>query len=401
MIEYMKEYNREGIWLKEYKSLNQKETPLYRTKRIRRIKKIIISIVSLLIIIPVILCIVLFLKVNSLQKQIDMLMIDKYNMTYAQMNNINKGVVHASGTSDNGNETLSKPVENKVSKEEYDYNIDTSIHASSNSNSMVDIKAGTDLQYTQEELKNEIDKNIQKSTDIINNNVESKKNRKVYLTFDDGPSKNTAKILDILDEYNVKATFFVVGKTDNYSKDIYKRIVDEGHSLGLHSYSHRYEIIYKSLDNFQYDLYKLQEFLYEVTGYKSNIYRFPGGSGNQVTEEDIDVFIDFLNKNNITYFDWNVVNGDASIKGVTAEESYDNVINGAKIYKNSVVLMHDANNKTSTVESLPHIIETLLEEDVEILPLSNEVKPIQQIESNKIYEWHIQGEELYELYERF
>lgn len=370
----------------EYKSLNQKETPLDRTKRIRRIKKIIIIIVSFLIIIPGILCIVLFLKVNSLQRQIDMLMIDKYDMTYAQMNNINKGVVHASGRSDNGNETLTKVNKNKVSKEEYDYNIGASIHASNNSNSMVDIKAGSALQYTQEEADTETDNNIQKSTDITNNNVESKKNRKVYLTFDDGPSKNTAKILDVLDEYNIKATFFVVGKTDSYSKDIYKRIVDEGHSLGLHSYSHRYDIIYESLDNFQSDLFKLQDFLYEVTGYKSNIYRFPGGSGNEVTEEDIKVFIDFLNKNNITYFDWNVMNGDASSKGVTAGESYDNVINGAKIYRNSVVLMHDANNKASTVESLPHIIETLLEEDVEILPLSNEVKPIQQIESNEIYE---------------
>ena len=89
MIEYMKEYYREDIWLDEYKSLNQKETPLDKAKRIRRIKKAIIIIVFALIVIPIILSIVLFLKVNSLQKQIDMLMIDKYDMTYAQMNNIN------------------------------------------------------------------------------------------------------------------------------------------------------------------------------------------------------------------------------------------------------------------------------------------------------------------------
>lgn len=372
--------------MNEYKSLNQKESPLDKKKRIRRIKKYIIVTVSLLIIIPIILCFVLFSKVKSLQTQIDMLMIDKYGMTYTQMNNINNGVVHASGTSDNVNETLTKASKNKVTEEEYDKSIGDSVIDGVSSNNVIDIKGETILQYTQEEADIGISNNVQDSTDVIKDEIEKKKNRKVYLTFDDGPSKNTAEILDILDEYNIKATFFVVGKTDSYSKDIYKRIVDEGHSLGLHSYSHRYDIIYKSLDDFQYDLYKLQDYLYEVTGYKSNIYRFPGGSGNEVTEEDIRVLIDFLNKNNITYFDWNVLNGDAIDKGLTPQESYENVINGAKIYKNSVVLMHDANDKTSTVKSLPSIIETLLEEGVEILPLSSEVKPVQQIESNEIYE---------------
>lgn len=359
----------------EYKSLNQKETPLDKAKRIRRIKKAIIIIVFMLIIIPIILSIVLFLKVNYLQKQIDMLMIDKYDMTYAEMNNINKGVVHASGPSDNSDESLSKGTNSLTIRKEHSYKKRTSSQRNDNSNSMVDIKAETASQGTQEDIEVKADEGIQES-----------KKKKVYLTFDDGPSKNTAQILDILDEYDIKATFFVVGKTDNYSKDIYRRIVDEGHSLGLHSYSHRYDLIYDSLDNFKYDLYKLQDFLYDVTDYKTNIYRFPGGSGNEVSKEDIKVFIEFLNENNITYFDWNVMNGDASSEGVTVEESYNNVINGVKIYRNSVVLMHDTNNKVSTVESLPLIIETLLEDDFEILPLSNHVKPIQQIEANKIYE---------------
>ena len=259
----------------EYKSLNQKETPLDKAKRIRRIKKAIIIIVFALIIIPIILSIVLFLKVNSLQKQIDMLMIDKYDMTYAQMNNINKGIVHASGSSDNSNETLSKGSNSLTVKKEHNYKKGTSFQTNDDSNSMVDIKVETVSQNTKEDIKD--------IKDEVDEDITELKNKKVYLTFDDGPSKNTTQILDILDEYNIKATFFVVGKTDNYSKDIYRRIVDEGHSLGLHSYSHRYEIIYESLDNFQYDLYKLQEFLYDVTNYKANIYRFPGGSGNEVT----------------------------------------------------------------------------------------------------------------------
>ena len=90
--------------------------------------------------------------------------------------------------------------------------------------------------------------------------------RKVYLTFDDGPSGNTSRILDILAEYDVKATFFVVGKEEEQYQELYKRIVDEGHTLGMHSYSHKYDEIYQSVDSFAQDMSKLQEFLYETTG---------------------------------------------------------------------------------------------------------------------------------------
>ena len=144
-------------------------------------------------------------------------------------------------TSDNSDESLSKGTNSLTIRKEHSYKKGTSSQRNDNSNSMVDIKAETASQGTQEDIEVKADEDIQ----------ELKK--KVYLTFDDGPSKNTAQILDILDEYDIKATF-CSWKTDNYSKDIYRRIVDEGHSLGLHSYSHRYDLIYDSLDNFQYDL---------------------------------------------------------------------------------------------------------------------------------------------------
>ena len=108
-------------------------------------------------------------------------------------------------------------------------------------------------------------------------------------------------------------------------------------------------------------------------------YRFPGGSGNAVSKLDMSTFINYIDDNGYTYFDWNVENGDATSKKVSAEEVYNNVMDGVKKVKNSTILMHDAQDKDSTVESLPGIIESLLEEDYLILPLSEESKPVQQI----------------------
>jgi peptidoglycan/xylan/chitin deacetylase (PgdA/CDA1 family) len=136
--------------------------------------------------------------------------------------------------------------------------------------------------------------------------------RKIHLTFDDGPSSNTNRILDVLLEYDVKATFFVIGKTDANSLASYRRIVDEGHTLGMHSYSHRYHDIYQSLDSFIADLTKLQELLYTETGVWSRYYRFPGGSSNTVSGVDMQELIEYLTAQNINYFDWNIASGDAA-----------------------------------------------------------------------------------------
>ena len=202
---------------------------------------------------------------------------------------------------------------------------------------------------------------------------------KVYLTFDDGPSSNSDRILDILDDYNIKATFFVVGKEDEESKRIYKRIVDEGHTLAMHSYSHKYSYIYSSLDNFKADLDRIQNLLYDVTGVDCDLYRFPGGSSNQVSNVDMAEYIKYVNDENIRYLDWNVASGDATSAPVTADELVENVMSDVVKYKTSVVLMHDASSKDATVEALPTLIEKLQAEGALILPVSDDTELIQHI----------------------
>ena len=205
--------------------------------------------------------------------------------------------------------------------------------------------------------------------------------REVYLTFDDGPSIYTDEILDILDEYGVKATFFVVGKDDEVSLAAYRRIVEDGHTLGMHSYSHRYSQIYASREAFIEDLDKLQEHLYEVTGVWSRYYRFPGGSSNTASTVDMGELIDYLAEQDITYFDWNVVSGDASGYSLSADSIYNNCVSRLEGFNEAVILMHDAAEKHTTVEALPRIIETIQGmEDTVILPISDDTFPIQHRE---------------------
>ncbi len=202
---------------------------------------------------------------------------------------------------------------------------------------------------------------------------------KVYLTFDDGPSDNTDRILDILDDYNVKATFFVNGRTDDHSKKMYKRIVKEGHTLGMHSYSHKYSEVYASLASFKKDFEKIQNLLYDVTGVVSTYYRFPGGSSNRVSNSDMSEFIKYLNQQDITYFDWNVMCGDATTSGYTKDDLVENVMKDVVKYKTSVVLMHDAADKDKTVEALPKLIEKLQQKGALLLPISEDTTLIQHV----------------------
>ncbi len=204
--------------------------------------------------------------------------------------------------------------------------------------------------------------------------------KKVYLTFDDGPSSNTDQILDILKDYDVKATFFVVGKTDERSVKAYQRIVEEGHTLAMHSYSHRYDEIYESKEAFARDLNSLQEYLYETTGVWPRIYRFPGGSSNTVSKVDMQELIEYLTDIGITYFDWNVASGDAVSRTLPAETIVNNCLSGIEKQKESVILMHDASNKGTTIEALPQIIEAIQEQgDAELLPITDETVPVQHI----------------------
>ncbi|MDR2044369.1 MAG: polysaccharide deacetylase [Clostridium sp.] len=205
--------------------------------------------------------------------------------------------------------------------------------------------------------------------------------RKVYLTFDDGPSGYTMDILDILDRYEVKATFFVLGKEDEQSKASIQEIVNRGHTLGMHSYSHIYADIYRSVEDFAQDFQKLQAYLYWLTGVKSTCYRFPGGSSNTVSRVDMMEFAGFLETQGVEYYDWNISSGDAMSSRLDTYTIVENCTKNIEIYDTAVILMHDSVVKRTTVEALPIIIEKILAmEDTVILPITQDTEPVRHIQ---------------------
>ena len=210
---------------------------------------------------------------------------------------------------------------------------------------------------------------------------DSNEKTNVYLTFDDGPSDNTDNILDTLGRYNVKATFFLVQKDDAVMKDKIKRIASEGHSIGVHSSSHKYSEVYASFDSFKKDVESMRDFLEPIIGYKPKLYRFPGGSGNKVTNVDIRECIDYLNSQGINYYDWNVSSGDAVSNAYTADELVENVMKDVLKYKTSVVLLHDANAKGTTAEALGGLIEALQASNVNLLPITDDTPPVQHVKA--------------------
>lgn len=211
-------------------------------------------------------------------------------------------------------------------------------------------------------------------------NAEIKAAHRVYLTFDDGPSVYTQTILDILDEYGVKATFFVVGKETDYAKEAMKRIVEDGHTLGMHSYSHKYLEVYASLDSFAEDLEKIQDYIYQVTGVESTVYRFPGGSSNTISKLPMENFARYLDEQGIVFFDWNVASGDGGVPLLPVETLVKNSMENLTRFETSVILMHDSSEKKTTVEALPAIIENILAlEDTVILPITEDTRPVQHI----------------------
>ena len=204
---------------------------------------------------------------------------------------------------------------------------------------------------------------------------------KVYLTFDDGPSIYTNDILDILDSYNVKATFFVVGKEGTNAEEALQRIVDEGHTLGMHSYSHKYKELYESMDSFTQDFARIRDYIYQATGVESVCYRFPGGSSNTVSEIDMHDFIDYLDSQGVKYYDWNVSSGDGGSMKLSTDTLLENCTKDIDTRDTSIILLHDSAEKPTTVEALPDIIENILARpDTVILPITENTRPIHHIE---------------------
>ncbi len=205
--------------------------------------------------------------------------------------------------------------------------------------------------------------------------------KRAYLTFDDGPSVNTEKILRILKEHNVRATFFVCGyvEEDEKLKPLYKKIVDEGHTIAMHSYSHRYEDIYSSAESFELDLDKIHTLIYNETGVDAKIYRFPGGSGNTVSKLDMNIFKDILHEKGYEYWDWNVYPGNSEGESIPKEKIVSGILDKIDNYNNAIILLHDTGAKNSTVEALPEVIEGLLDKNIQLLPMSENTPLVQQL----------------------
>ena len=184
---------------------------------------------------------------------------------------------------------------------------------------------------------------------------------RVYLTFDDGPSDDvTVRVLDILAANHVKATFFILNY-DESKKPIIQRMIDEGHAIGIHGYSHDYATIYANDEAFMSNVYDLQKRLIDDFGYRSNIVRFPGGSSNTVSCEYNKGIMTRLVKRveaeGFAYFDWNVSSGDASGNNIPRNEIYANVTQGLSRDGYNVVLMHDTSAKATTADALQDIID--------------------------------------------
>ena len=296
-----------------------------RKKRVQRLKKIILAMVAVFLIMPSLFCIILAVKIGNLEHQIEELKTETHKSLEIVWND---------------KEVLISEDREKESGDE---------------------------------------------NEAVKVNEEDNQSKKVYLTFDDGPSIYTKEILDILKRYNVKATFFVTGMSAPLYDEYLQRILDDGHSLGIHTYSHVYRDVYESLESFQADFNKMRDYIKQQTGEDIKLYRFPGGSGNKVVSvQTRDQIIEWLKEEGITYYDWNISSGDAENRILSAETIANNCIEGVKKCNTAIVLLHDAGGKKSTVEALPLIIEGINQlDDTILLPIDEETVNIQQIRSTK------------------
>lgn len=193
----------------------------------------------------------------------------------------------------------------------------------------------------------------------------------IYLTFDDGPGAYTEQLLDVLSEYNVKATFFVTAANKDYQWLI-GRASREGHGIGLHTYSHKYDSIYASEEAYFDDLNQMQAVVEEQTGRKTTMIRFPGGSSNTVSAFNPGIMTKLaqdVTDMGFQYYDWNVLSGDAG-ETTDTETVVQNVMDGVSKHRISIVLQHDI--KSFSVDAVEKIVVWGLNNDYTFLPLTPE-----------------------------
>ena len=201
----------------------------------------------------------------------------------------------------------------------------------------------------------------------------------IYLTFNSSPSDNTDRLLSILEQHNVKATFFVNGKSGTAEErgKQYRKILENGHTLGLHSYTYDNQKIYASVDAFLSDLNQINEEVYAATGYQANLIRFPEGSVNSFNGNICGRLTQEVTRRGYTYHDWTVSGGDSEKKTPSAEDVIQKVEGECLNRNKSVVLLHDLSSQKATAEALDRIIDDLEAKGYQFRALDNTVKPFQ------------------------
>ena len=227
------------------------------------------------------------------------------------------------------------------------------------------------IEYNQQQQEEAKQKEIEKQAKIPKLTEQGKENIKniyhtdkkvAYLTFDDGPSNNTHQILDILKRNNIKATFFVLGSQVEVFPETTNRIYNEGHYIANHGYSHKYSEIYQSPEQVLNEFNQCNQIVAKtinVPEYNSHLFRFPGGSVGGKYAELKKQAITVLEQNNILHIDWNALTGDSEKVNPTEEYLMDNLQKTTEGKNSLVILMHDAQAKKITAETLPKVIEYL------------------------------------------
>ena len=227
------------------------------------------------------------------------------------------------------------------------------------------------IEYNQQQQEEAKQKEIEKQAKIPKLTEQGKENIKniyhtdkkvAYLTFDDGPSNNTHQILDILKQNNIKATFFVLGSQVEIFPETTNRIYNEGHYIANHGYSHKYSEIYQSPEQVLNEFNQCNQIVAKtinVPEYNSHLFRFPGGSVGGKYAELKKQAITLLEQNDILHIDWNSLTGDSERVNPTEEYLMDNLQKTTEGKNSLVILMHDAQAKKITAETLPKVIEYL------------------------------------------
>lgn len=217
----------------------------------------------------------------------------------------------------------------------------------------------------------------EQSLESVAKAVEEENSRKVYLSFDDGPSKNTEKVLDILKEEQVHATFFLIGNQINEdTENLVLREKEEGHLIGVHTFSHEGKKIYASAETYLDDFNNAEKAIMDITGEQPFVCRFPFGSATNYLGKIASDVIPELEARGYTYYDWNV-SGEDSIGHPCSSQIYENVKKDYDKYKESVVLLHDSPGNECTAQILKSIIRLYKEKGYTFDTLDHMENPCQ------------------------